>query len=321
MVIDSRRGGGRADRALRRGRSLLVALLLVAPLLGAVPSGVGAAQRPETPSDVRERTIHVGGAAIRALCTGSRPRVILLHDEGSTAESWRPVLELLDGRVAACAYDRRGSGGSDPAPEHRGWYELMDELRRIHGALGAGEGYVLGGHGLGGLYARLYAAGRPVDVGGLLLVDPMHEDMPRRARPGMPEDAWDDWMRRRRMPNGDGLVETRLAERARGSRLPELPVTVLTATRRRNGDGWDARFLNEAARQVHGSIVRGIPGGRHVPARGSGSAVHVDAPDLVASEILRLVEARFGAGRRTLALDSLLERIRRAVSAAEVYAP
>lgn len=299
MVRDTRRGGGLSKRALPRARSLLGVLLLAPPLFGALPSGVGAAQRPGTPSDVRERTIHVGGAAIRALCTGSRPRVILLHGEGSTADSWRPVLEILDGRVAACVYDRRGSGGSDPAPEHRGWYELMDELRRVHRALGAGEGYVLGGHGLGGLYARLYAAGRPVDVGGLLLVDPTHEDMPRRARPGMPQDAWDDWMRRRRMPNGDGLVEARLAERARGSRLPDLPVTVLTATRRRNGDGWDARFLNEAARQVHASIVRGLPGGRHVPARGSGSAVHVDAPDLVASEILRLVEARFGAGAHT----------------------
>lgn len=286
--------GGLSNGALGRARSLPVALLLAAPLAGALPSGVEATERPDTLSEVRERTVHVDGAAIRALCTGSRPRVVLLHDEGSTAESWRAVLELLDGQVAACAYDRRGSGGSDPAPEHRGWYELMDELRRIHRALGAGEGYILAGHGLGGLYARLYAAGRPVDVGGLLLVDPRHEDMPRRARPGMPQDAWDDWMQRRRIPNADGLVETRLAERARGSRLPALPVTVLTATRRRNGDGWDARFLNEAARQVHASIVRGIPGGRHVPAGGSGSAVHVDAPDLVASEIRRLVEARSG---------------------------
>lgn len=280
-----------------RPRSLpahLVVLAAAALLVTVLPARVGAAQRPGAPSDVRERTIHVDGVAIRALCTGARPRVLLLHDEGSTAESWRPVLELLEDEVTACAYDRRGSGGSGAAPEHRGWYELMDELRRVHRGLGADEGYVLVGHGSGGLYARLYAAGRPVDVGGLVLVDPTHEDMPRRARPGMPRDAWDDWMRRRRAPNVDGLVETRLAERARSSSLPTIPVTVLTATRRRNGDGWDARFLNEAARQVHGSIVRGIPGGRHVPARGSTSAVHVDDPDLVASEILRVVEALAG---------------------------
>lgn len=305
MVEGTRRDGARVSRPPVRVHShlvtLLVGLLPTASLVVGAPSPVGAAQSvaatrgPGTPPDVRERVVHVDGAAIRALCTGSRPQVLLLHDEGSTAESWRPVLELLDGEVPACAYDRRGSGASDPAPEHRGWYELMDELRRIHRALGADEGYVLVGHGVGGLYARLYAAGRPVDVGGLVLVDPTHEDMPRRARPGMPQEAWDDWMQRRRTPNSDGLVETRLAERARSARLPSLPVTVLTATRRREGDGWDARFLNEAARQVHGSIVQGIPGGRHVPARGSGSAVHVDAPDLVASEISRVVEA--GPGR------------------------
>lgn len=253
--------------------------------------------RPGRPPGVREVAVRVGDAEIRALCTDGRVEVVLLHDDGASAESWRPVLERLDGRVGGCAYDRRGSGGSRPGPEQRGWYELVDELRRIHRALGAESPYVLVGHGLGGLYARVYAADRPRDVAGLVLVDPAHEDMPKEMRTGTPAGEWEAWMRRRRLPNADGIVEARLADRARRSRLPPVPVTVLTATRRRNGDGWDARFLNEAARRVHASILRGVSSGRHVPAERSGHVVQRDEPGLVADEIMRIVLSAGSDGR------------------------
>ena len=92
----------------------------------------------------------------------------------------------------------------------------------------------------------------------------------------------------RRSPNEDGIVETDLSDRLSAGRLPDIPVTVLTATIRPDGGGWDARFLNEAARQVHASILRGVTAGRHLPAQRSGHAIQFDEPQLVADEILRI---------------------------------
>lgn len=251
---------------------------------------VGATAAATRSADLREVVVHVDGADIRALCTEGPVEVVLLHGEGASSDTWRPVLQRLDGRVGACAYDRPGSAGDGTAPEERGWYELMDQLRRIHGALGAEPPYVLVGHELGGLYARLYAADRPRDVSGLVLVEPAHEDMPRKMRAGMPDEEWRAWMVRRQRPNGDGVVEARLADRMRRSRLPAVPVSVLTATRRPDGDGWDARFVNEAAREVHASILRGTVSGRHVPAERSGAAIHRDEPRLVVGEIVRIAQ-------------------------------
>lgn len=248
-----------------------------------------AAVPPQEGSQIREVAVRVGARSIRALCTDGPREALLLHGEGADADTWRPVLERLDGTVGACAYDRPGSGRSGPVPETRGWFELEDEMRRIHAALGYRPGYTLVGHSVGGLYARLFAAGRPSDVGALVLVDPAHEDMPEAVRPGMPDTALEAWERRRRSANLDGVREVELAERLRRSRLPDVPVTVITATRRPQGDGFDQRFLNEAARRVHASILRGITIGRHIPAARSGHDVQLDEPELVSAEIARLV--------------------------------
>ncbi len=243
------------------------------------------------PSSIHELHIDVDGLTIRALCTDGRRQVVLMHGEGSSAEDWRPVLERLDGVVGACAYDRSGNGESTPKPASRGWYELLDELRRVHLALGFDRGYVVAAHSLGGLYARLYATDRPRDISGLVLVDPAHEDMPQKVRTGMPEQDWNAWVWARGEPNQDGVAESVVGDRLRNFRLPEIPVTVITATIRQDGDGWDARFINEAARQVHASILQGVMIARHVPASRSGYDVHLDQPQLVADEIFRMVRA------------------------------
>jgi len=231
--------------------------------------------------------VEIGDRTVHALCTEGPRRVVLLHGEGGSAESWQPVLQRLSGTVGACAYGRQGTGESGHAP--RGWFEFMDELQTVHTALGVAPGYILVGHSIGGLYARLLAADRPWDVRGLVLVDPAHEDMPDEVLAGMPAQAWSQWMAQRQRPNPDGVREVDLARHARGSRLPDIPVTVITAMERRDGDGWDARFLTEAARRVHASILHGIRSARHIPANGSGHDVPREAPDLVAGEIVRMV--------------------------------
>jgi pimeloyl-ACP methyl ester carboxylesterase len=249
------------------------------------------AATPETAREIQELHIVVDGSTIRALCTDGRRQVVIWHGEGGSADTWRPVLERLDGAVGACAFDRRGSGASRPEPGSRGWFELVDELRRIHLALGFESDYVLVAHALGGLYARVFAADRPTDLAGLVLLDPTHEDMLDRLRTAMPAAEWEARSAIRRLPNDDGVIERAVAERARRARLPDIPTTVITPTTRTAPEGWDARFVDEAARQLQGAILRGITLARHIPAGRSGRDAQLDQPGLVAEEILRTVRA------------------------------
>lgn len=249
-------------------------------------------------ADIHEFRVDVSGATIRVLCTDGPRQVVLMHGASTQADIWRPVLERLDGSIGACAWDRRGNGNSFPGPDARGWYEFLEEMRAVHRALDLEEAPVVVGHSLGGLYARLFALESPPDVAGLLLLDPSHEEMIDKIRRGMPPLQWRRLDYVRGIPNEDGLVEAELAERIDGQRLPDIPVTVVTASIRPDGDGWDARFLNEAAREVHASILRGVPLGRHIPAARAGHDVHVDDPDLVSEEIVRIVRSLRGQAER-----------------------
>lgn len=257
------------------------ALTLLVTVLAAL--GVQDARR-----EVHEVTVTIGSLSVRALCTDGPRDVLLLHDAATSADGWRAVLERLDERIGACAYDRRGSGESRPPPPERGWYELLDELRHIHRALGFDRDYVLVGHGLGGFYARMYVIDRPREVGAMLLVAPAHEDMPRRFEAGMPEGVWRDWVAGRQAPNADGVREASLDARLRRLRTPRIPVTVLTAAAHGGGPGWDTRFIVEASRALHAEILQGAAVPRHIPADRSGHDVPRDQPQLIVDEILRL---------------------------------
>jgi pimeloyl-ACP methyl ester carboxylesterase len=192
--------------------------------------------------------------------------------------------------VGACAYDRPAHGVPGSLSSGRGWFELLAQLSDIHRAVGARRP-ILVGHGLAGLYARLHAVDRPASVGGLVLLEPVTEGVLESMRPGMPRHLWEDRMEARRRPNRDGVRVADLLGRAEGRALPDRPVTVVTASRRPDGDGWVARWLDEAARRHHAALAAGVRLGRHLPAP-AGHDLPRDAPGLVAEEILRAVGLR-----------------------------
>ncbi len=274
-----------------RGSSELMPILWLVATVLAVGTGAGS-------QGLREVQVETSFGTVHALCTPGPVRVVMMHGNEDRAEDWRGVLVRLDGRVGACAWDRRGFGRSLPAPEARGWYELLEELRAVHAALGVEGPVVVVGQGLGGVYARLLAAERSISVDGVVLLDPDHRDYLARAAPGMPESARVREEARQRTPNRDGIVEIDVLRRAEDTRPREIPVTVVTATEREDGEGWDARFINHAASDLHADIAGRTRLGRQVPAMHSGPRVHVEEPELVAGEIDRVLRSAVATRRR-----------------------
>jgi pimeloyl-ACP methyl ester carboxylesterase len=102
--------------------------------------------------------------------------VVVLTGAGDCQDSWAAVAERLADHTQVITYDRAGLGrsGRGPAPtvEH-----FLTDLQAVLDSRLADGRYLLVGHSLGGLIARLHAQQHPERVAGLVQVDATPEQI------------------------------------------------------------------------------------------------------------------------------------------------
>jgi pimeloyl-ACP methyl ester carboxylesterase len=128
------------------------------------------------------RSVDIGGRTLNIFCSGEgSPAVILDSGAGEPGYAWSRIQPEIATLTRACWFDRAGYGWSDPGPFPRTSAAMSRDLHELLHRAGIPAPYVLVGHSLGGLNARVYAGMYPADVAGVVLVDAAHEDEPRRA--------------------------------------------------------------------------------------------------------------------------------------------
>lgn len=135
------------------------------------------------------RLFPVDGYEMHLHCEGEgRPTVILEAGSGIFSLHWVSVQEQVAEFTRVCAYDRAGLGWSEASPRPRTAEVIVDEMDSLLTEAGIAEPYVLVGHSLGGIFARLYADEYPDKVAGMVLVDSAHADQYIRA-----PEAYREW--------------------------------------------------------------------------------------------------------------------------------
>lgn len=170
-------------RPSSRRRAIGVAFLLFA--LSGCGGGNG---QPASAAEGPGRRVSLeDGRQLNLRCTGrGEPTVLLESGFGADSGAWYAVQPKVARQTRVCAYDRAGIGYSDVGPLPRDGAAIARDLDQVLKAADIKGPYILVGHSAGGLYARLFAARRPQDVEGLILLDPTVE-------------------RRAPRPQGDGL--------------------------------------------------------------------------------------------------------------------
>ncbi|MBN2346912.1 MAG: alpha/beta hydrolase [Candidatus Aminicenantes bacterium] len=173
-------------RCFRWIKRIFIAVLLL--VLTALLSGFICQQVASRIGDRRfpppGRMVDVGGHRLHILRLGrGSPAVVFDSPMGASHLAWSLVQPRVAAFTEACAYDRAGSGWSEPGLGPRTSSKAAEELHALLKNAGVKPPYILVGSSIGGLNVRLYAFRFPGEVAGLVLVDPAHEEQSVRLPP------------------------------------------------------------------------------------------------------------------------------------------
>jgi predicted alpha/beta hydrolase family esterase len=213
------------------------------------------------------KKVDMGGWSLYLQCEGSgSPTVVLDAGLFDSHEVWARLEPAVVRRTRTCSYDRAGVGQSDPRSTREPEVpaeQVVDELHSLLAKADVPPPYVLVGHSLGGLHARLFVARHPQDVSGLVLVDPTSPDYFGRGRTEPEQD-------------GAAIGFRTAYATMRSVELGHLPTAVLVSWQERAITEPEAREL--ASRSSDGLLVR----------TETGHGIHSELPKLV-TEIIGLV--------------------------------
>lgn len=134
------------------------------------------------------KLVDIGGYKLHLVDQGAgQPAVILEAGLTSMSAQWAWVQPEVAKITRVCSYDRAGLGWSECSTRPRDARNAVHELHTLLEKAGVPPPYILAGHSLGGLLARLFAYTYRDEVVGLVLVDAAHPDQRKRYPPASEE--------------------------------------------------------------------------------------------------------------------------------------
>jgi pimeloyl-ACP methyl ester carboxylesterase len=242
------------------------------------------------------------------------PTVILESGYHNSSDPWSysdaaapavgpAVLPALAGDHRVCAYDRPGtlrypdlpsiSDRSSPVAMPRTAQDVVDDLHALLAAARVPGPYILVGHSMGGLFARLYAQTYPDQVRALVFVDAFAVEIPSLMG--------SDWATYRQLldepleqftdsPSFEVIdIDKSVAQVAAAPSFPPVPTVVLSRT---EPFGIPATVppeqgakLEQAWQQATSDLIALRPQTPHFFATGSDHYVQIHQPDLVVAAV------------------------------------
>ena len=262
-----------------------------------------------------------GGRKIYMTCQGTgSPTVVLVSGRPDAGDIWsvtadskngRPVFDEVAKFTRVCAYDRPGTMRQDdklspstPVEQPTSAKPAAADLDALLRASGEPAPYVLAGHSFGGPVVRFYAGAHPAEVGGLVLVDALSEDLWNGLSPKQ-ETLLEELNTPPPGTHAESLDESATFKQLRESPpAPPVPVIVLTADRPQltkealaTGQfpaGVDQEFADAlwaAQLAAQDKLAEKFPSAEHITDTNSSHYIQLENPQLVIASVREVVEA------------------------------
>ena len=270
-----------------------------------------------------------GGRELYLECRGTgSPTVVLVSGFRGSHDDWTNVINPDDSAGApkpsgsavfpevgsftrVCAYDRpvttRQDGKlspSTPVPQPTSAKVAAADLDALLRTSGEPGPYVLAGHSFGGPVIRLYAGAHPAEVGGLVLVDALSEDLTNGLTPKQ-QALFEELNTPPPGTRAESLDEQATFQQLRQAPpVPPVPTVVLTADRPQltkevlaKGqlpEGVDQEFADAlwaAQLAAQEKLAKKFPDAEHITDTNSTHYIQLDNPQLVTDSIRQVVDA------------------------------
>jgi len=179
-----------------------------------------------------------------------------------------------------------------------------EEMERQIDSMSEPGPYLLAGHSFGGPIIRFYASAHPAEVGGLVLIDALSEDLPNELTPRQ-QTVFEELNTPPPGTHTESLALRAIFQQLRESPpVPQVPVVVLTADRPQltrevlaKGQlpaGVDQKFADAlwaAQLAAQEKLAKKFPGAEHITDTNSTHYIQHENPQLVTDSIRRVVEA------------------------------
>jgi pimeloyl-ACP methyl ester carboxylesterase len=175
----------------------------------------------------------------RSSAAPSSPVIVLMSGLDTPLELWTAVRSTLATSATVFSYDRGGVGRSSPVTGPRPSSVVAQELHDALRAAGLRPPYLLVAHSIGGLHARVFADRYRTEVAGLVLVDATHETLLGFLGPDDITAIAD--AQQFAGSKAEVLAQAQSVAEAVSSRLPDVPLSVITSMKPEPGQSADVR--------------------------------------------------------------------------------
>ena len=241
--------------------------------------------------------VDLGAESLYLTCKGEGAPIVILESGslGMTTADWNGVQDQVATFTRVCSYDRANVGKSGPAPGPRTVQQMADDLNALLTSARVPGPYVLASFAFGSLVSRLYASQHPDDVAGMVLIDPLSEELEARWRQVLSPELWP-----LRMPvfwrgNSEQIALDESYQQVRAAEpLPEMPLLVLVHSETSLGAGvipgeWPAGQLDPIWQELVAAQAGLVPGGALIVAKSSGHDIPAEQQELVVMTIRSVV--------------------------------
>jgi pimeloyl-ACP methyl ester carboxylesterase len=242
-----------------------------------------------------------GGRELFITCKGSGSPVILLEaGGGDESTAWAQIQPALAEHTMVCAYDRAGTGRSDPAPnEPRKPSDVQADLGALLEAAGVEPPYLLVGQSFGGETSLYHAMQHSDDVAGMVIVDsgwPSTDPEKNALRVALTEEQWAEFMGEGEQWDDEWNVEhidfENFSAEVEDSvhPLPGVPIRILSATQAPECPSeWDCELIVEKSIEFQEQWLQLSPDAEQILVEG-GHNLHEDNPQAVTKVILTALQ-------------------------------